>query len=174
MLILKNHLQPPSWLSPPTFNFLACQPVCGLCWLHSLFGWLLQMLLKAPGLALFPTSNYWFSETLKWWFLDSSNHQNQLLYSKIMYFWASNQEILCACGCVWKNNGAGLGHLYYKNRFDLTDLQLSLSAATFPLQMHEMSVTVLSVCLLWAAKIQWGNRGKNHGKQKNMKRIFAS
>lgn len=35
---------------------------------------------------------------------------------KITYFWALNQEILCACVCVWKNNGAGLGHLYYKNQ----------------------------------------------------------
>lgn len=33
----------------------------------------------------------------------------------------------------------------------------------YPLQMQDKRVLVLSVCLTGAAKIDWGNTGKNHG-----------
>lgn len=45
----------------------------------------------------------------------------------------------------------------------LTNLQQLLSAAEVPVQMQERRVLALSVCLIVAAKIEWGSTGKTHG-----------
>lgn len=54
---------------------------------------------------------------------------------------------------VWEDENASL-----------TDLEQLLSAAEVPVQMQEKRVLALSVCLIVAAKIEWGNTVKKHGR----------
>lgn len=45
----------------------------------------------------------------------------------------------------------------------LTDLEQFCLLLRFPLQMQEKSILALSVCLIVADKIEWGNAGGKNG-----------
>ena len=139
---------------------LSSQFVCGLCWLHCLFGWLLRMFLKATDFLLFPTFKSWFSETLKWWsfsvFLRSSDRINYRTLKSVT-FWTSDLEIMCMYECIWKNNGAGLGNLYYKNKVFIIQPWISYYLLLrFPLKTQERKHPHAFCPSDWSTKMNGG------------------